>query len=169
MQRRLFLGGMGASLAVLGLGGVQAQGMGGFVRAVLLNGAEVVPNPVNTPGLAVVRLELMGSSLSIQGAVANLAGPFRDYTRDPVDDPALNARLTSAVHLHRGAKGQNGPLLQALKVMSAPDGRSATFMDRLELSLDDLNRLYRGELYFDIHTAAFRAGELRGQIQINPT
>ena len=169
MQRRLFLGGMGASLAVLGLGGVQAQGMGGFVRAVLLSEAEVVPNPANTPGLAVVRLELMGSSLSIQGAVANLAGPFRDYTRDPVDDPALNARLTSAVHLHRGAKGQNGPLLQALKVMSAPDGRSATFVDRLELSLDDLNRLYRGELYFDIHTAAFRAGELRGQIQINPT
>jgi vacuolar-type H+-ATPase subunit B/Vma2 len=42
-------------------------------------------------------------------------------------------------------------------------------MDRLELSLDDLNRLYPGELYFDIHTAAFRAGELRGQIQINPT
>jgi hypothetical protein len=77
---------------------------------VLLSGAEVVPNPANTPGLAVVRLELMGSSLSIQGAVANLAGPFRDYTRDPVDDPALNARLTSAVHLHRGARGQKRPL-----------------------------------------------------------
>lgn len=166
MQRRAFVSGVGASLLLLGLGSARAQGMGGAVRAVVLSGAEVVPNAANTPALAVVRLELMGSTLSIQGAVANLAGPFRDYTRDPVDDPALNARLTSAVHLHRGLKGQNGPLLQALKVMPAPDGRSATFMDRLELSLDDLNRLYRGELYFDIHTAAFRAGELRGQIQI---
>lgn len=166
MQRRKFLGGVGASLVVLGLGSVAAQGMSGAVRAVVLSGAEVVPNPTNTMALAVVRLELVGSTLSLQGAVANLAGPFRDYTRDPVDDPALNARLTSAVHLHRGPKGQNGPLLQALKVMSAADGRSGTFMDRIELSLDDLNRLYRGELYFDIHTAAFRTGELRGQIQI---
>jgi len=136
----------------------------GQVRAVVLSGAEIVPNPVNTPALAVVRLELMGNVLSIQGTVANLAGAFRDYTRDPVDDPALNARLTSAVHIHRGPKGQNGPLLQALKVMAAPDGRSATFMDRLELSIEDLTRLRQGELYFDIHTAAFRAGEIRGQI-----
>lgn len=166
MRRRLFMSGMGASLLTLGLGQAKAQSMGGLLRAVVLSGAEVVPNPVNTVALAVLRLELAGSSLSIQGAVANLTGPFRDYTRDPVDDPALNARLTSAVHLHRGPKGQNGPLLQALKVMSAADGRSGTFMDRIELSLDDLNRLYRGELYFDIHTAAFRTGELRGQIQI---
>ncbi|WP_347708816.1 CHRD domain-containing protein [Meiothermus sp. CFH 77666] len=132
----------------------------------VLSGVEVVPNPVNTAALAVVRLELSGFTLTVQGAVANLSGPFRDYARDPVDDPALNARLTSAVHIHRGARGQNGPLLQALKVTSAPDGKSGTFSDRLELSLDDLNRLYRGELYFDIHTAAFRAGELRGQILI---
>ncbi len=166
MQRRVFLKGVGSSLAALGLGPVAlGQGMGmGQVRAVVLSGAEIVPNPVNTPALAVVRLELMGNVLSIQGTVANLAGAFRDYTRDPVDDPALNARLTSAVHIHRGPKGQNGPLLQALKVMAAPDGRSATFMDRLELSIEDLTRLRQGELYFDIHTAAFRAGEIRGQI-----
>lgn len=161
MKRRLFLTGVGASL--FGLGLVRAQ-MGGVVRAVVLSGAEVVPTPTSSPALAVMRLELVGSTLTLQGAVANLAGAFRDYTRDPVDDPALNARLTSAVHLHRGSRGQNGPLLQALKVSSAPDGKSATFMDRIDLNLDDLNRLYRGELYFDIHTAAFRAGELRGQI-----
>lgn len=163
MKRRLFLSGVGASLVGLGLARAQ---MGGVARAVVLSGSEVVPIPVNTPALAVVRLELVGSTLTLQGAVANLAGAFRDYTRDPVDDPTLNARLTSAVHLHRGPRGQNGPLLQALRVTAAPDGKSATFMDRIELSLDDLNRLYRGELYFDIHTAAFRAGELRGQIQI---
>ena len=37
-------------------------------------------------------------------------------------------------------------------------------MDRVELGLEDLLRLRRGELYFDIHTSAFRAGEIRGQI-----
>lgn len=143
-----------------------AHAQGSLVRAVLLTGAEVVPNPVDTQALAVVRVELQGSSLLVQGVVANLAGPFRDYTRDPVDDPALNARLTSAVHLHRGPRGQNGPLLQALKVSPSPDGRGGTFVDRIELGLEDRSRLFRGELYLDIHTAAFRAGELRGQIQV---
>lgn len=141
-----------------------AQAQAGLARAVLLTGQEVVPLPVNSPALAVVRVEVQGASLLVQGAVANLAGPFRDYTRDPVEDPALNARLTSAVHLHRGPRGQNGPLLQALRVDPAPDGRSGVFVDRLELSLEDRSRLFRGELYLDIHTTAFRAGELRGQV-----
>ncbi len=161
MQRRVFLSG----IAVLGAGGLaQAQAQDAWVRAVVLGGAEIVPNPVSTPAQAVVRVELSGRVLTLSGAVANLSGPLRDYSRDPVDDPTLNTRLTSAIHLHRGAKGQNGPLLQALKAMPSSDGRSATFMDQIELSLEDLARLRQGELYFDIHTAALRAGEIRGQI-----
>ncbi|MDX2008060.1 MAG: CHRD domain-containing protein [Meiothermus sp.] len=163
MKRRSVVQGLG--LAGLGLLGVaQAQSTDGI--AILLSGAEVVPTAVGTPALAVVRVEADGRTLNIRGAVANLSGAFRDYTRDPVDDPALNARLTSAIHIHRGAKGQNGPLLQALKAVPGADGRSATFADRLELSAEDQDRLRRGELYFDIHTAAFRAGEIRGQIMI---
>ncbi|MDM7325316.1 MAG: CHRD domain-containing protein, partial [Thermus sp.] len=100
----------------------------------------------------------------IEGVVANLVGAFRDYTKDPVEDPALNARLTSAIHLHRGPKGQNGPLVQALQVNPGPDGRSATFADRVDLSPEDRTRLIRGELYLDVHTDRFRAGEVRGQI-----
>ncbi|WP_243031795.1 CHRD domain-containing protein [Thermus altitudinis] len=168
MNRRdalTFAGLLGAGWVAVFLDSAQAQG-GSLVRVVLLTGAEVVPNPVDTPALAVVRVEVQGSTLSLQGAVANLAGPFRDYTRDPVEDPLLNARLTSAVHLHRGPKGQNGPLIQALRVSPGPEGRSATFADRVELGLEDRTRLLRGELYLDIHTAAFRAGEVRGQIQI---
>lgn len=144
---------------------VSAQG-NSLVRVVVLSSSEVVPNPVETQALAVARVEIRGPVLEVLGAVALLTGPFRDYARDPVDDPALNARLTSAVHLHRGPKGQNGPLVQALKVRPAPDGRSAVFEDQIQLSLEDRNRLFRGELYLDIHTAAFRAGELRGQIQV---
>lgn len=37
-------------------------------------------------------------------------------------------------------------------------------MDQIGLSLEDLARLHQGKLYFDIHTAAFRAGEIHGQI-----
>lgn len=156
---------MGAGWIAVFLDSARAQGST-LVRAVVLTGLEVVPNPVDTPALAVVRVEIQGAFLSVQGAVSGLVGPFRDYTRDPVDDPALNARLTSAVHLHRGRKGQNGPLVQALRVSPSSDGRSGTFSDRVELSLEDRSRLFRGELYFDIHTTAFRAGEIRGQIQV---
>ncbi len=164
LKRRQTLKLLGGSALFLALGQTAlAQGRNPSF-SVVLTGREVVPNPVETQALAVVRVELMGRTLVIQGAVANLAGPFRDYTKDPVDDLALNARLISAVHLHRGPKGTNGPLLQALKVQPAPDGRSGTFVDRVELGLEDLLRLRRGELYFDIHTSAFRGGEVRGQI-----
>ncbi len=164
MRRRRVLKALGAGVLGWGLASLASAQTQGLVRVVLLVGKEVVPNPVDTPALAVARVELRGSRLLLQGAVANLAGPFRDYTRDPVDDPALNARLTSAVHIHRGPRGQNGPLLKALRVSPAPDARAGVFEDEIELSLEDLARLRRGELYLDIHTAAFRAGELRGQI-----
>jgi hypothetical protein len=51
-------------------------------------------------------------------------------------------------------------------VEPGPDGRSGVFQDRVELSLEDLARLRRGELYLDIHTTAFRGGEIRGQILV---
>ncbi|MCX7782405.1 MAG: CHRD domain-containing protein [Meiothermus sp.] len=161
MKRRSVIRGLGlVGLGLVGIG--QAQSTTG--HAIVLSGNEIVPTTVDTPALAVVRIETDGRVIHIRGAVANLSGAFRDYTRDPVDDPALNARLTSAIHLHRGPKGQNGPLLQALKAVYSSDGRSAIFVDRLELSAEDQARLRQGELYFDIHTALFRAGEIRGQI-----
>ncbi|WP_117238354.1 CHRD domain-containing protein [Thermus sediminis] len=164
MRRRQFLA--LAALALPALTRSQAQATPAVVRSVVLTGKEVVPNPTPSPAVAVVSLRVEGRVLDILGAVANLQGPFRDYRLDPVDDPALNARLTSAVHLHRGPRGANGPLLQALRVEPGPDGRSAAFRDRIELGLEDLARLRRGELYFDIHTTAFRGGEVRGQILI---
>lgn len=154
-------------LALVGLSplpAVRAQEGGATVRVTILSGEEVAPSPTPSRALAVVRLELQGRRLHLLGAVANLEGPFRDYAQDPVDDPALNARLFSAFHLHRGSKGQNGPLVTALKVEPSPDGRGGVLRDEVELSLEDLARLRRGELYFDIHTRAYRAGEIRGQI-----
>ncbi|GAA6758003.1 hypothetical protein [Thermus oshimai] len=74
-----------------------ARAQGGLGRTVPRAGVEVVSNPVDTPALAVVWVEVRGPSLLLQGAVANLAGPFHDYTRDPVDDPVRNTRLTSAI------------------------------------------------------------------------
>ena len=161
MKRRSVIRGLGlVGLGLVGMGQAQCTPS----QAIVLSGSEIVPSMVDTPALAVVRIETDGRIIQIRGVVANLSGAFRDYTRDPVDDPTLNARLTSAIHLHRGAKGQNGPLLQALKAVYSPDGRSATFVDRLELFPEDQARLRQGELYFDIHTTAFRAGEIRGQI-----
>ncbi|AFV77361.1 CHRD domain-containing protein (plasmid) [Thermus oshimai JL-2] len=155
--RLLALGGASALLTV------QAQ-EGGVVRTVVLSGEEVAPTPTPSRALAVVRLELLGRRLRLLGVVAGLEGPFRDYTQDPVDDPALNARLFSAFHLHRGPRGQNSPLVTALRVEPSSDGRAGVVRDEVELSLEDLLRLRRGELYLDVHTRAHRAGEVRGQI-----
>lgn len=72
----------------------------------------------------------------------------------------LPGSAATAVHLHRGAAGQNGPILASL----APAG--ASWLGFSINMLDaDLVELARGGLYIDVHTAAQPAGALRDQLR----
>lgn len=68
----------------------------------------------------------------------------------------------SAAHIHRGFAGNAGPVRVPLTgnedgtVWSVPDGTILEEADREAFA--------RGELYFNVHTAANPAGEVRGQI-----
>lgn len=127
-----------------------------------MSGAEVVP-PVAVSSIATATATLTGANLMVTGEFTNLEGPLRDFTTDPVDNSDLNARLTSAVHIHMGATGENGPFQFPLTVTSA-DNRSGIFMGSLALSEAQVEAFMNDKLYYDIHTAAHRPGELRGQI-----
>ncbi len=127
-----------------------------------MSGGEVVP-PVAVSSNATATATLSGSNLMVTGEFTNLEGPLRDFTTDPVDNPELNARLTSAVHIHMGVTGENGPFQFPLTVTSA-DNRTGTFMGSFTLSDAQVDAFMNDRLYYDIHTAANRPGELRGQI-----
>jgi CHRD domain len=64
-------------------------------------------------------------------------------------------------HIHQGAVGQNGPVIIPLKktapnVWSVPDGA--------KLNAAQMAAYKKGDLYVNVHTAAHRSGEVRGQI-----
>jgi len=66
-----------------------------------------------------------------------------------------------AAHIHQGARGQNGPILIGLvksgeSVWSVPAGARLT-----DAQYDAFKA---GNLYVNVHTAAHKGGEIRGQL-----
>lgn len=140
--------GLFAALAALALAGcAQVQGTlphwmpGSNAVGVKLGGAEEVP-PVKTAGTG--------------------SGSFR-----LVDDGTVTGSVTTkdvpgtAAHIHLGAKGKNGPVIVPLDkkgdTYSVPAGR--------KLTAAQIKAWKDGELYVNVHTAAHKGGEVRGQIQ----
>jgi hypothetical protein len=64
-------------------------------------------------------------------------------------------------HIHRGARGQNGPVVIGLvkngDTYSAPDGA--------KLSEADMSAFKAGNLYVNVHSAANKGGEVRAQLR----
>lgn len=114
---------------------------GSGALSVKLSGAEEVP-PVSTPGSG--------------------SGSFR-----VAEDGTITGNVTTKdvqgtmAHIHRGAKGQNGPIIVPLDkngdTYSVPAGR--------KLTKEQLEDLKKGNLYVNVHTNANKGGEVRGQIQ----
>ena len=63
-------------------------------------------------------------------------------------------------HIHRGAKGQNGPVVVPLTkngdTYSVPAGR--------KLTAEQMKDWKAGNFYVNVHTARNKGGEVRGQI-----
>jgi hypothetical protein len=64
-------------------------------------------------------------------------------------------------HIHRGAKGQNGPVVIPL----TKSGDTYTAPDGAKLSEADQSAFKAGNLYVNVHSAANKGGEVRAQLQ----
>jgi hypothetical protein len=137
-----------AVLAVIALAGcsgmkdkMPAWMPGSGAMKVALTGAEEVP-PVNTQ--------------------AKGSGTFR-----VMEDGMLTGSVTTEglqgtmAHIHRGAKGQNGPVIIPLTkngdTYSVPDGKKLTDSQQQDLKA--------GNLYVNVHSNAHKGGEIRAQLQ----
>ena len=117
-------------------------------------------------------------SLSTDEEVPPLATPAPDATGSGSvtvgEDGAIGGQITvegltgraTMAHIHRGFPGNTGPVAIGLEgnddgtVWTIPDGSSLT-----DTMIGDVSDAFaRGELYFNVHTEANQAGELRGQI-----
>ena len=80
-----------------------------------------------------------------------------------------------AAHIHSGAAGVNGPIRVTLyngPTTGAVDGNlvqpTFTSSDVTGIAFNDLlNEMRNGSAYVNVHTTAFSAGEIRGQVQLD--
>ena len=115
------------------------------------------------PGSGAIKVSLTGQEevppLSVSGSGS---GSFR-----VAEDGTISGSVTTKdvagtmAHIHRGAKGTNGPVIVPLDkngdTYSVPAGRKLT-PEQIEL-------LKSGNLYVNVHTARNKGGEVRGQLQ----
>jgi hypothetical protein len=115
------------------------------------------------PGSNAIKVSLTGTEevppLSVSGTGS---GTFR-----VADDGTITGSVTTKdvagtmAHIHRGAKGANGPVIVPLDkngdTYSVPAGRKLT-----EAQIKDLKA---GNLYVNVHTAKNKGGEVRAQLQ----
>jgi hypothetical protein len=115
------------------------------------------------PGSGAIRVSLSGAEqvppLQVPGSGS---GSFR-VAEDGTITGSINTSEVQGTmaHIHRGAKGTNGPVIVPLNkegdTYSVPAGR--------KLSPQQLEDLKNGNLYVNVHTAKNKGGEIRGQLQ----
>ena len=113
--------------------------------------------PVLSDGMGGVMVEVTADSLYVSGAVA-------------VTSPLMAVAGTPA-HLHFGMFGENGPVALLLDLEEAADGLSAVipradnaFARTDGAVVDVVGAILARNVYVNVHTQAFPAGEIRGQV-----
>jgi len=131
------------------------------IAAVVLAGCSSMPAWM--PGSGAIKVSLTGAEevppVSVPGSGS---GSFR-----VAEDGTITGSVTTKdvqgtmAHIHRGAKGVNGPVIVPLDkngdTYTAPAGR--------KLTPDQINDLKAGNLYVNVHTNRNKGGEVRGQLQ----
>ena len=77
-------------------------------------------------------------------------------------DIATNGLKSTAAHIHMGAVGENGPVIITLS-KSGDSGYSAPMGARL--TPEQMVAFKQGKLYVNVHSAAHKGGEIRGQLR----
>lgn len=133
-------------IVAIGLVMEEAQQVGG-----------VVPPDGPAVGTFNVLYDDATNQLLINGAFANLTSALL-----PVGNPDVAGNPQSAIHLHNGAAGENGPIIRNFAV-----DESGSFTGAFTLTAEEEALLLDDALYVNLHTENFSGGELRGQVDVD--
>ena len=115
------------------------------------------------PGSGAIKVSLTGAEeVPAANTQAKGSGSFR-----VAEDGTISGSVTTEgvqgtmAHIHQGAKGQNGPVIVPLTkngdTYSVPEGR--------KLTPAQMDALKAGNLYVNVHSAKYKGGEIRAQLQ----
>ena len=143
--------GIGAAILLSGCATVTGwyDGMTGWVGEKFSSGVKVTLSGINE--VPPVNTSASGSGTITVGADKSVSGSV-----------TTTGVAGVAAHIHQGARGNNGPVIVPLtktsdNVWSVPAG--AKFTDA------QYGAYKAGGLYVNVHSAAYKGGEIRGQIQ----
>jgi CHRD domain len=136
---RFTLVGVAAALSLFGAGLAQAETL--TFKASLKGADEVPPNDSPGTGKVMAILDTTTKALSYTVTYAGLTGP------------------AVAAHFHGpAAPGANAPPVIMITSLPSPISGTATLTDAQVADLE------AGKWYFNVHTAAHKGGEIRGQL-----
>lgn len=151
-----------------------AADAGMMFRANLDGAQEVPPNNSAATGFATLLLNDAQDRLEIMLSVIGVDFDGNQTPNDPSDNLA-------ALHIHNAPAGMNGPIVFGFIFSSDTNGDlvidpdNSTVFSGWDLDEgnnttlgDQLANLFAGNLYINLHTVEFPAGEIRGQIQAVP-
>jgi hypothetical protein len=111
------------------------------MKADLKGASEVPPTDSKGTGSVTATFDTASKKLSWKGTVSGLSGP------------------ATAAHFHSGEAGKNGGV--AVPIAGADKG---SFEGSATLTDAQAEELMAGKWYVNVHTAANKGGELRGQV-----
>ncbi len=115
-----------------------------------LSGDNEVP-PVVTPATGSGTVTLDGTTMTVSGTFTGLTGTY------------------AASHVHGGAAGMNGPVVQGLSPTVNSDNRGGAWgadTNTFEIRPSFADSVRAGLAYVNVHSSAFPSGEIRGQIGV---
>lgn len=119
---------------------------GKFLFAARMNGNQEVPAvTTNALGLGTFYLNNTRDTLCFDMTATGLSGAI------------------TGIHIHDGAAGQNGPVLIDMMPFLTGNRLKGSFTGAT-LTSSLVEKMFAGELYLNVHTAANANGEIRGQI-----
>jgi hypothetical protein len=110
--------------------------------------------PVASAGNGVITATLTGSELVVTGDYSGMTG-------------LIDLNIAGGAHIHAGYAGQNGGIELELVPTPGTDATGGTFaaaVNTFTLTQAQLDLLHGRQLYVNIHTTAYPAGEIRGQL-----
>jgi len=127
---------------------------------VTLTGCSSMPDWM--PGSGAMPVKLSGAeevpALSVPGTGS---GSFRVASDGTITGSVTTKDVAGTMaHIHRGAKGQNGPIVVPLD----KNGDTYTVPAGRKLTPQQMTDLKAGNLYVNVHTNRNKGGEVRGQL-----
>ena len=124
-----------------GYGGIGGGSGSSKFKSMLSSAQEVPPNTSAGSGSGSVMVNPVTKELMVTVTTSGIVG--------------------TAAHIHEGATGMSGPVIFPLAETPAGSGQWSASVTLTDKQLTSLNA---GNYYFNVHSAAYPNGEIRGQI-----